>query len=155
MHLKIGDSAPDFTLFNSEKQPVTLNSFAGSPVLIVFFPLAFTSVCTTELCSLRDNIQLYNDYKVQILGISVDSVFALAKYKDEQNLNFPLLSDFNKAVSSNYGTLYEDWILNMKGVSKRSAFVVNAEGKIAYQEVLESAGDLPDFEAIKRTLAAL
>jgi peroxiredoxin len=151
----IGDTAPDFSLFDSDKQPVTLAQFAGKPVLLLFFPQAFTGVCTTELCSIRDNIALYNGVQAQVLAISVDSVFTLAKFKEEQHLNFPLLSDFNKDVSRSYGALYEDWILNMRGVSKRSAFLVDPQGKIAYAEVLESAGDLPNFTAIEAALASL
>jgi peroxiredoxin len=149
------DTAPDFSLFDSDKQPVTLAQFAGKPVLLLFFPQAFTGVCTTELCSIRDNIALYNGVQAQVLAISVDSVFTLAKFKEEQHLNFPLLSDFNKDVSRRYGALYEDWILNMRGLSKRSAFLVDPQGKIAYAEVLESAGDLPNFTAIEAALASL
>jgi peroxiredoxin len=93
--------------------------------------------------------------QAQVLAISVDSVFTLAKFKEEQHLNFPLLRDFNKDVSRSYGALYEDWILNMRGVSKRSAFLVDGQGKIAYAEVLESAGELPNFAAIEAALASL
>ncbi|TAD92755.1 MAG: peroxiredoxin [Bacteroidetes bacterium] len=155
MALNIGDVAPDFSLFDSDKQSVTLSQFSGKPVVLLFFPQAFTGVCTTELCSIRDNSAHYNQVQAQVLALSVDSVFTLAKFKEEQRLNFPLLSDFNKDVSRSYGAIYEDWILNMRGVSKRSAFVVDGAGKIAYAEVLESAGDLPNFEAIEATLAAL
>jgi glutaredoxin-dependent peroxiredoxin len=154
MALQIGDIAPEFSLFDSDKQAVTLSQFAGKPVVILFFPQAFTGVCTTELCSIRDNIAAYNAVQAHVLAISVDSVFTLDKFKTEQGFNFPLLSDFNKAVSRSYGALYEDWILNMQGVSKRAAFVVDAAGKIAYAEVLESAGDLPNFEAVLAALAA-
>jgi peroxiredoxin len=155
MALQIGDIAPAFTLYNSEKQKVSLSDFAGRPVLILFFPQSFTGVCTAELCGVRDNIALYNHVNAQVLGISVDSVFTLARFKEEQQLNFPLLSDFNKTVSEAFGSLYHDWILDMKGVSKRSAFVVDATGKIAYAEVLESAGDVPNFTAINEVISSL
>ena len=148
MAITIGQKAPEFTLFDSDKTPVLLNSFIGKNVLLLFFPQSFTGTCTTELCNLRDNISVYNDANAQVFGISVDSVFTLSKYKEEQKLNFPLLSDFNKEVSTAYETIYTDWILNMKGVSKRSAFIIDKEGILQYAEVLESAGDLPDFEAI-------
>ena len=121
----------------------------------MFFPQSFTSVCTAELCSLRDNIAIYNDANAQVFGISVDSVFTLAKFKELQQLNFPLLSDFNKEVSTAFGTIYTDWILDMKGVSKRSAFVIDKEGYVRYAEVLENAGSLPNFEAIQQVLAGL
>jgi peroxiredoxin len=150
--IKIGQPAPAFTLYNSDKQKVSLGDFAGKNVLLLFFPQAFTGTCTKELCSTRDNIALYNQANAQVLGISVDSVFTLAKYKEDQNLNFPLLSDFNKTVSTTYGALYDDFVFDMRGVSKRSAFVVDKQGIIRYAEVLETATDLPDFEAIKKTL---
>ena len=120
-----------------------------------FFPMAFTGVCTTELCNVRDNIAAYNNANAQVLGISVDSPFTLTKFKEEQKLNFPLLSDFNKEVSAAYGAFYDVFIGWMKGVSKRSAFVIDGAGVVRYAEVLESAGDLPNFEAISNTLTAL
>lgn len=151
MKLKIGDIAPDFTLKNSEGEEMLLSDFKGKPALILFFPLAFTGVCTKELCSVRDSIAVYESLNTQVLAISVDSFFTLQKFKDEQKLNFPLLSDFNKEVSEAYGALYEEFFA-MKGVSKRSAFVVDENGKIAYAEVLEKASDLPDFNAIKEVI---
>ena len=155
MKLSAGEKAPLFTLFNSNKEKVSLEDFNGKNVLLLFFPQAFTGVCTKELCSVRDNIALYNDVNAQVLGISVDSLFTLKKYREEQGLNFPLLSDFNKDVSATYGTLYDTWIFDMKGVSKRSAFVIDKDGVIRYAEVLESAGDMPDFEKINGTLRSL
>jgi len=155
MAIEIGQTAPAFTLHDSEKNKVSLTDYKGKNVVLVFFPQSFTGVCTKELCSLRDNIALYNNANAQVLGISVDSVFTLGKFKEEQNLNFPLLSDFNKEVSTAYESIYTDWILDMKGVSKRSAFVIDKEGIIKYAEVLESAGDLPNFEAVQQTLAQL
>ena len=148
MALQIGDKAPDFTLFSSDLKEVKLSDFAGKKVIIHFFPMAFTGVCTTQLCTLRDNFSFYEGLNAQILGISVDSPFTLAKFKEENNYQFPLLSDFNKEVSKAYGAQYEEFVFNLKGVAKRSAFVLDADHKIIYAEVLESAGDLPDFAAI-------
>ncbi len=153
MTVKIGDKAPSFTLHASDKSEVSLENYRGKNVVLLFFPLAFTGVCTTELCTLRDDIANYDSLDAQILAISVDSLFCLDKFKQEQNLNFPLLSDFNKEVSRAYGSLYEEFVLGMRGVSKRSAFVIDKDGNIKYAEVLESAGDLPDFDAIKAALA--
>src|SRR6201999_2786896 len=116
-----GQQAPDFTLYDSDKQKVTLGDYKGKNVLLLFFPQAFTGTCTKELCSTRDNIALYNQANAQVFGISVDSVFTLAKYKEDQHLNFPLLSDFNKNVSMEYGTIYDTFVFDMHGVSKRSA----------------------------------
>lgn len=153
--LKPGDKAPDFKLYNTEKQEVSLEGLQGQNVVLLFFPQSFTGVCTKELCSTRDDIAFYQGLDAQVLAISVDSVFTLAKFKEDQQLNFPLLSDFNKEVSAAYDSLYGDWILGMKGVSKRSAFVIDKKGIIQYAEVLESAGDLPNFAAVKETLGKI
>lgn len=155
MQIEPGQAAPDFTLYDSEKKQVTLSELKGQPVLLLFFPLAFTSVCTAELCSVRDNIAWYNGINAKVFGISVDALQTLAKFKEDQQLNFTLLSDFNKDVSRSYGSIYEMFGFNMKGVSKRSAFVIDKEGIVRYTEVLENAGEVPDFEKIKATLAGL
>ena len=155
MAISVGQAAPDFTLFDSDKNPVTLSGLKGKNVLLLFFPQAFTSVCTKELCGVRDNISKYQSVNASVFGISVDSVFTLAKFKEEQQFNFPLLSDFNKEVAEAYDSIYKDWILNMRGVSKRSAFVIDKEGIVQYAEVLESAGDVPDFEKINAVLDSL
>lgn len=150
-----GQKAPDFTLFNSDRQEVSLGSFQGKNLIILFFPMAFTSVCTAELCEMRDNITTYADLNADIVAISVDSPFTLAKFKEDQQLPFNLLSDFNKEVSQAYDTYYETFVMNLKGVSKRSAFVIDKEGIIQYAEVLDSAGDVPNFQAVRETLASL
>jgi glutaredoxin-dependent peroxiredoxin len=155
MSVKVGEKAPAFTLYNTEKQEVSLQDYQGKNVVLLFFPLAFTSVCTDELCHMRDNIAEYEKLDADVLAVSVDSPFTLEKFKAEQNLNFPLLSDFNKEVSRNFGALYEDFVFDMKGVSKRSAFVIDKEGKVRYAEVLDNAGNLPNFEVIKETLGEL
>lgn len=150
-----GQTAPDFSLFDTTKTKITLTSLRGKNVLLLFFPQAFTSVCTKELCAVRDDIARYSNASAAVLGISVDSVFTLGKFKEEQGYNFPLLSDFNKEVSALYGTIYTNWILEMKGVSKRSAFIIDKNGIIQYAEVLENAGDVPNFEAIHQKLGQL
>ena len=155
MKIEIGQPAPDFTLFASDKTQVTLSDLKGQNVLLLFFPLAFTSTCTKELCSVRDNISWYNNANAKVFGISVDALHTLARYKDDQKLNFTLLSDFNKEVSRLYDTIYEMFGYNMKGVSKRSAFLIDKEGIVRYAEVLENAGDIPDFEAINKSLELL
>ena len=155
MNISIGQSAPDFSLFDTDKQKVTLSEQKGKTILLLFFPQAFTSTCTKELCGVRDDIARYSNANAQVFGISVDSVFSLKKYKEEQHYNFPMLSDFNKDVSTEYGTIYSEWILEMKGVSKRSAFIVDSEGIIRYAEVLEKAAEVPNFEAINEILTSL
>lgn len=155
MKIEIGQSAPDFVLYDSDKKQVSLLQQRDSKVVLLFFPLAFTSVCTTELCAVRDNIGWYNNVNAKVFGISVDALQTLAKFKEDQHLNFTLLSDFNKEVSRSYDTIYEMFGYNMKGVSKRSAFVIDKEGIVQYAEVLENAGELPDFQAIQKVLAEL
>lgn len=155
MALQPGDKAPDFTLVSSEKTSVSLSDYKGKNVVLLFFPLAFTGVCTTELCTMRDDIAYYEGLNAQVLAVSVDSPFTLDKFKAEQNLSFPLLSDFNKTAAADYDTLYDEFVLGMKGVAKRSAFVIDSEGHVQYAEVLASAGDLPNFEAVKAALAQL
>ena len=156
MSIQKGQQAPDFSLFNTEKQKVTLSELKGKNVVVLFFPLAFTGTCTTELCNIRDNIAVYNNANATVLGISVDSLFTLDKFKAEQNLNFPLLSDFNKQAATAFGVLYETFpAFEMAGVSKRAAFVVDKDGTVQYAEVCPTPGDLPDFSAIQETLKGL
>jgi peroxiredoxin len=155
MSIQIGQQAPGFTLYDSAKNKVSLDSFKGKKVVLLFFPLAFTSTCTKELCDIRDNIGQYNNLDAEVLAISVDSLHTLAKFKEEQRLNFTLLSDFNKEISRAYDSVYELFGYNMKGVSKRSAFVIDREGRVQYAEVLENAGDVPDFNAVRATLSAI
>jgi len=155
MKIEIGQTAPDFTLYDSTKNKVTLSDLRGHNVLLLFFPLAFTSTCTAELCSIRDNISFYNNTDAIVFGISVDSLHTLAKFKAEQNLNFSLLSDFNKDVSLAYGSIYDMFGYNMKGVSKRSAFVIDKNGIVRYAEVLDNASEQPNFKNIALTLEVL
>ncbi len=149
MALQVGDSAPDFKLFSSELKEVSLADYRGKKLVIQFFPMAFTGVCTAQLCAARDSFGYYTGMNAEVVGISVDSPFTLAKFKEEQSYQFPLLSDFNKEVSKAYGAFYEDFVFNLKGVSKRAAFVIDEQGTVIHTEVLEDAGNMPDFAAIK------
>ncbi|MDX2281650.1 MAG: peroxiredoxin [Saprospiraceae bacterium] len=153
--IKIGDKAPDFTLRGSDKSQVSLRDFSGKNVVLLFYPAAFTGVCTKELCMMRDGLAEYERLDAQILAISVDSLFTLAQWKMDQGFNFPMLSDFNKTVSKKYDVLYKEFVFEMKGVSKRSAFVIDKTGIVRYAEVLENAGEMPNFEAVKNTLESL
>ena len=155
MALPENKQAPDFSLFNTEKQEISLKDQRGKNVLLLFFPLAFTGTCTKELCSVRDSLSDYNSMNATVFGISVDSLFSLKKFKEEQNLNFDLLSDFNKEASKAYDCLYPEFINGMKGVSKRSAYIIDKDGIIRYSEVLEKASDLPNFDAIRSKLKSL
>lgn len=150
-----GQKAPNFTLYDTVKREHNLTDYRGKKVVLLFFPLAFTSTCTRELCDVRDNISVYDNLDAEIIAISVDSLYTLGKYKDEQNLNFTLLSDWNKQASRAYYSLYEEFGYGMRGVSKRSAFVIDGEGIVRYAEVLNNAGEIPDFNKIKETLSSL
>lgn len=154
MALLPGDQAPEFTLIDTELKPLSLHELRGRKVLILFFPLAFTRVCTAELCEVRDHWDRYQALDAEVLGISVDSLFSLKKFKEEEQLNFTLLSDFNKTTAAAYGALYEDYF-GMKGVAKRSAFVINREGNISYAEVHDNDSVMPDFETIRQNLSEL
>lgn len=152
---QIGQAAPEFSLFNTEKNKISLSDYRGKNVVLLFFPLAFSGVCTKELCSMRDDIATYSGLNAEILGISVDSLFALGRFKAENQLPFELLSDFNKEVCAAYGALAETFAFEKRGVGKRSAFVIDREGVIRYAEVLDNPGDLPSFENIQETLKTL
>ncbi|MCH9646903.1 MAG: redoxin domain-containing protein [Deltaproteobacteria bacterium] len=156
MSIEIGQDAPDFALKGIlDTKAVELSHFRGkSNVVLFFFPLAFSSVCTDEFCSLRDDVSQYDGFDAKVLGISVDSPFALAAWAKEFDYPFDLLSDFNRQVSPQYDSLYEE-LMGFKGVSKRSAFVIDKAGKIRYAEVCPSPGDLPSFDKIRATLATL
>jgi len=155
MTLKVGDKAPDFTLYSSDKKQVSLSDYSGQFVLILFFPLAFTSVCTKELCGIRDKVYDFDGLNTEILAISVDSPQTLAKWKEMEHYDFTMLSDFNKEVSKTYGSLYDTFVMDMHGVSKRSAFLIDNDGIIQYAEVLEDATQIPNMEAIKERIGEL
>lgn len=155
MIIKKGDKAPDFTLYASDKSQVSLKDYAGKNLIILFFPAAFSGTCTEELCTMQDGLREFQSLSTDIVAISVDAFFTLAKFKELNGLNFPLLSDFNKEVSRAYDAFYDSWILDMKGVSKRAAFVVDKKGIIQHAEILEQASDLPNFTAIKKAVEGL
>src|SRR5215471_3026520 len=136
MAAEVGTKAPDFTLMNEDRQPVTLSAERGHPVVLAFFPAAFSSVCTKELCTFRDSLARLNQAKAPVYGISVDTFFTLKAFQDSQGLTFPLLSDFNKEVIRQYGVFNEDMI-GLKGIAKRAVFVVDAEGVVRHREVLD------------------
>jgi peroxiredoxin len=154
MSATVGSKAPDFTLMNENREPVTLSSQKGHPVVLAFFPAAFSGVCTKELCTFRDSMAKLNSAKAQVYGISVDTFFTLAAFKKDQNLNFPLLSDFNKEVIQAYGAFNPDMI-GLKGIAKRSTFVIDKDGVIRHAEVLDDARNEPNYDKVFETLATL
>ena len=155
MSITIGSIAPDFTLKNTNAELVSLSSFKGKNVVLLFFPLANSGACTKEMCSMRDNMSRYSDLNAEVLGVSVDSHFSLKLWKEHNQINFQLLSDFNKEVAPSYGAFYDVFApgkFDYKGVAKRSAFVIDPNGVVKYAEVLESAGDEPNYTAIQEAL---
>jgi peroxiredoxin len=154
MSVDVGSKAPDFTLMNQERQPVTLSQLKGKPVVLAFFPAAFSSVCEKELCTFRDSIGQLNNSNAQVLGISVDTFFALKAFHDQQKLSFPLLSDFNKLVIRDYGVFNEDMV-GLKGIAKRAVFVLDKDGVVRHREVLEDARNEPNYQKVQDSLASL
>ncbi len=146
---------PNFTLFSHEKNEVSLSDFKGQHTLINFFPQAFTSVCTDQLCNMRDNLNNYKKLGVNVIGISVDSPFTLDAFAKSENYNFPLLSDFNKNTTRAYDVYMEDFAFGMKGVSKRAVILINKDGEEVYREVTASPGDAPNFDKLAAAVAQL
>ena len=154
MSVEIGSTAPDFTLPDHERRSVTLSQFRGQPAVLAFFPAAFSSVCTKELCTFRDGLSQLGALRAQVLGISVDTFFALKAFHDQQALTFPLLSDFNKEVIRQYD-VFKDEMVGLKGIAKRAVFVIDGAGVVRHREVLEDARNEPDYQKVFDALAKL
>ena len=152
--LKSGMKAPAFNLVGTDLKPITLENYKGKNLVLHFFPLAFTSICTAQMCTANEGDNDYSSLNAAVVGVSVDSPFVLQKFARENELQFPLGSDFNRAVSKAYGVLFEDDFLGMTHFSKRSAFVIDSEGVVQYAEITDGK-TLPSFENIKNTLAKL
>ena len=152
MAVETGAKAPDFTLPDQDRQPVTLSErLVKGPVVLAFFPAAFSGVCTTEMCTFRDSMAELRNVSAQVLGISVDSFFALKAWADAQHLNFPLLSDFNREVIRKYGVVNPDMI-GLKDIAKRAVFVLDRKGIVRHSEVLDDARNEPDYGKVKKAL---
>lgn len=149
MSLEINAKAPAFSLVNKDLKIRSLDDYLGKKTILLFFPGAFTGVCTKELCRFRDSMSKLNDAKANVVGISVDQPFSLAQFAKENNLNFDLLSDSTREVSRKYDSLHIDFI-NIKGLtaSKRSVFILDGEGRIRYKWISEDPGKEPDYDAV-------
>ena len=155
MSVDVGAKAPDFTLHNQDRENVTLSEeLKKGPVVLAFFPAAFSSVCQQEMCTFRDSAADLNKVNARVLGVSTDTFFALKAWGDQQKLNFPLLSDFNKEVIPKYGVLNPDMI-GMKNIAKRAVFVIDRNGIVRHREVLEDARNEPNYNDINKALASL
>ena len=153
MGISKGDVVKNFTLQNSNGEQESLTDLTkNGKAVLLFFPLAFSSTCTEELCVTRDNMKLFNSLNATVAAISVDSFFVLKEFKKANNLNFTLLSDFNREVSKKFDIIYDDFY-GLKGVPKRAAFVIDENQNVEYAEVLEDASNLPDFKAIQKVLS--
>lgn len=149
------EKAPDFCLPDTNNEEICLSDlYRDQNVVLLFFPLAFSRVCTKEMCTTRDNLKMYKSLNAKVVGISIDSFFTLKAFKEANNINFSLLSDFNKEVSKKYDVLYEDFF-GMKGVSKRAVFIIDKQGEIKHKEVLEDAGEMPDLNEVQQILAGI
>jgi peroxiredoxin len=154
MSIDVGSRAPDFTLMNQDRQPVTLSAvLRNGPVVLAFLPGAFSSVCTTEMCTFRDSIATLNASKAQVLGVTTDTFFALKAWADQQRFTFPLLSDYNKEVIQRYDVVNPDMI-GLKNIAKRAVFVIGRDGAIKHKQVLDDARNEPDYEKIRAALAS-
>ena len=152
--LTVGNKAPDFKLVKSDLSPIKRDDFSGKNVVLLFFPLAFTSVCTQEMCVANDDKSVYNELNAEVIGVSVDSPFVLQKFAAENKIEFTMASDFNRTVSKAYDTLFEDDFMGLTGFSKRSAFVIDKTGVLRHAETTDGKS-LPDFNKIKEVLTGL
>src|SRR5436189_4789140 len=154
MSVDVGSRAPDFTLPDQDRRMVTLSAERGHPVVLAFFPAAFSGVCTNELCTFRDNLAKLNSAKAKDFGISVDTFITLKAFQTDQKLTFPLLSDFNKQAIRDYGVFNQDMI-GLKGIARRAVFVLDGHGVVRYREVLEDARNEPNYQKVFYALASL
>ena len=154
MSVEVGAKAPDFTLPNQDRENVTLSDqLKNGPVILAFFPAAFSSVCQQEMCTFRDSMADLNQTKAQVLGISTDTFFALKAWGDAHKLNFPLLSDYNKDVIRKYGVVNADMI-GLKDIAKRAVFVIGRDGAVKHREVLDDARNEPNYDHVKKAVAS-
>lgn len=155
MPAELNVKAPEFELTSHQNETIKLSEkLAQGPVVLAFFPLAFTGVCTEEMCEFRDSLSEFADLQATVLAASVDSRFALAAFAEKNQISFPLLSDFNKEVSAAYGAQYETF-LGLKQVAKRSVFVIDREGTVRFRWVSDDAKVKPNLDEVRAALKGL
>ncbi len=156
VEIRVGDRVPDVMLVNWDRQGVRLHALLGQPLVLAFFPAAFTRVCTQEMCTFRDQLHAFRALGAQVVGISVDSPFSLKAFAEQQGLNFPLLSDFNREAVRAFGIEDNDFLGGLlRGVAKRAVFVLDPQGVVVYRWVSEEPGVEPDCEAVEEAVARL
>lgn len=156
MAVEIGKKAPEFKLYDTEKKERTLAEFAGKKVVLVFYPGAFTGVCTKEMCSFRDSLSKFNTVNAQVIGISVDSPFANKAFADQNRLVFPLLSDVNRQAVKAYDAYHDSFAgLNGYMTAKRSVFVIDKEGVVRYKWVSDNPGTEPNYDEVLKAVEAI
>jgi peroxiredoxin len=155
MAIAVGSKAPAFKLYNTDRKEISSADFEGKIVVLSFFPAAFTGVCTEQMCTSRDELSFYNDIGATVIGISVDMPFSLKAFKEKHNINFELLSDFNKRTIHEYEMYHCNFICGIKGVAKRGVIVIDTKGNIAYAEETVTTGTQVNFAALKEALAKL
>jgi glutaredoxin-dependent peroxiredoxin len=154
MPIRPGDQAPDATVFTGPRQPAQLRQLMDGPSVLLFYPLAFTSVCTEELCTVADDYSGWTGLGARVFGISVDSPYVNARFARECRATFPLLSDFNREAATAYHVLRPE-LNGLQGVSERAAFVVDGAGVVRYAWVGEHPGLMPPFDQIREALRSL
>jgi peroxiredoxin len=155
MALAVGSKAPAFKLYNTDRKEISSADLAGKTIVLQFFPAAFTSVCTAQMCSSRDELSFYNDLGATVFGISVDMPFTLKEYKEKYNINFDLLSDFNKRTIHEYEMYHCNFSCDIKGVAKRGVVVIDKNGVVAYSEETANPGTQVNFAALKDALSKI
>src|SRR5258705_4175138 len=155
MAIAPGSKAPAFKLYNTDRKEISSDDFAGRIIVLSFFPAAFTRVCTEQVCTSQDDLSYYNSLGAVVLGISVDMPFSLKAFKEKYNLNFELLSDFNKLTIHEYDMYQSNFILGLKGVAKRGVVVIDKNGMVAYSEETPNTGTQVNFAALKEALAKI
>jgi len=157
MVMRIGQRVPDFSLPDQNKQDRKLSDFLRKgPTVLAFFPFAFSGVCDREMCTFRDGMSRFTSLNTQVVGVSVDSIFTLSVFAQTYNIQFPLLSDFNKKVSRAYGALHDTWVAwGYKGVSKRAVFVIDSRWILRYKWATDAPSNEPPYDEVTAALAKL
>jgi peroxiredoxin len=153
--LEVGQKAPDFKLVDKDKNEVTLDAFKGKNLVIFFFPMAWTGVCTKEMCAVQEDFNVYSGLDAAVIGISVDSHFALKRFAEDNKISYPLLSDFNKKAIQDYDIVQMEFSGVYKNVAKRATFIVDKAGIVRYKQVTPTPGDFPDMEDIRKALKTI